>query len=83
MVKATETSKIYSYNFEQLFCRAKKKFHSIPSLVPVVGADVNVPVLNSTDITNDNILNSLKNLKLGKCIYLFIYLIFSKHVMNE
>ena len=36
------------------------------SLVPVVGADVNAPVLNSIEITSENILNSLKNLKLGK-----------------
>ena len=36
------------------------------SLVPVVCADVNVPVLNSIEITSENILNSLKNLKLGK-----------------
>ena len=36
------------------------------SLIPVVGADVNVPVLNLIDITSKNILNSLKNLKLCK-----------------
>ena len=36
------------------------------SLVPVVDVDNNVPVLNSIKITSENILSSLKNLKLGK-----------------
>jgi hypothetical protein len=36
------------------------------SLVPVVDADVNIPTLTSIQITNENILNCLKNLKLGK-----------------
>ena len=38
------------------------------SLVPAVTVDndVNVPTLNSINITDENILNSLKNLKLGK-----------------
>ena len=33
------------------------------SLVPVVDVDINVPVLNSIEITSENILSSLKNLK--------------------